>query len=130
MHQAEENRRIPTLLEKGHSSILKSRGKSQYFGISDERAGNVLALKLVAQSGTQRAIHYHDIISPMDFNGDSQIVLFTTAIKIIINGRNLEKLFDYIIQHRVMWLKEPQESFIQIPGDEVEVSDISFEEQY
>lgn len=129
MHQAEQNKRIPTLLEPQHSGILKSRGKSPFFGISDERMGNVLALKVVSAIGSQRAIHYHDIISPMDFNGDSQIVLFTTAIKIIINGRNLEKLFDYIIQHRVMWLKEPQESFIQTPDEEVEISDISFEEQ-
>jgi len=129
MHQAEENRRIPTLLEQGHNSILKSRGKSQFFGISDERAGNALALKLVSAQGTQRAIHYHDIISPMDFNGDSEIILLTTSLKVKIVGHNLEKLFDYIIQHRVMWMKEPQDSFTYVADEELEITSIRFEEQ-
>lgn len=128
MHQAEENSRIPTLLEKGHNSILKSRGKSPFFGISDERTGNVLALKLVSCAGTQRAIHYHDIVSPMDFNGADEIILSTTALQIVIKGHNLQKLFDYIIQHRVMWMQEPQDSFSKVEAEEVQISTIRFEE--
>lgn len=108
---------------------MKSRGKSQFFGISDERAGNALALKLVSAQGTQRAIHYHDIISPMDFNGDSEIILLTTSLKVKIVGHNLEKLFDYIIQHRVMWMKEPQDSFTYVADEELEITSIRFEEQ-
>ncbi|GAB5552873.1 MAG: hypothetical protein Sapg2KO_24640 [Saprospiraceae bacterium] len=127
MHQQEENRKIPTLLDRPGNSILKSRGRSDFFGISDERAGNVLALKLISSVGTQKAVHYHDILSPMDFDGTSEIVLLTSAIKIIINGRNLDKLFDYIIQHRVMWVKEPQDSFSDVEEKEVEISSIRFE---
>lgn len=127
MHQTEENRKIPTLLDRSNSPVLKSRGKSKFFGISDERVGNVLALKLVSSIGTQKAVHYHDIISPMDFDGHSEIILLTSAIKIIINGKNLDKLFDYIIQHRVMWVKEPQDSFAEVEEKEVEISSIRFE---
>ena len=129
MYQSEENKRIPTLLENPRNGILKSRGKSVFFGISDERTGNILALKLVSSMGRQRAVHYHDIISPMDFDGESEIILMTTAIKIIIKGHNLGKLFDYIIQHRVMWVKEPQESFTEVDENEVEISSIRFEDQ-
>lgn len=129
MRQPEENKHIPTLLEQPGNGILKSRGKSPFFGISDERKGNVLALKIVSSVGTQRAVHYHDIVSPMDFNGNSEIILLTTAIKIVITGHNLEKLFDYIIQHRVMWVKEPQDSFAEVDDKEVEINTIRFIEQ-
>jgi hypothetical protein len=128
MHPQEANKTIPTLLEQPRGSILKSRGKSPFYGVSDERTGNVLALKLVSSVGLQRAIHYHDIVSPMDFNGETEITLFTSSLKIIINGHNLEKLFDYIIQHRVMWLKEPQDSFSGVEDNDVEISSIRFEE--
>ena len=128
MPQQEENKRIPTLLDQPRNPILKSRGKSMFFGISDERTGNVLALKLVSSSGTQKAVHYHDIHSPMDFNGESEIILLTTALKITIKGRNLEQLFDYIIQHRVLWIKEPQDSFAVPEESEVEINTIHFEE--
>ena len=128
MHQSEENKRIPTLLENSKNSILKSRGKSPFFGISDERTGYVLALKVVSATGTQRAVHYHDLVSPMDFDGNAEITLSTTALKIIIKGHNLEKLFDYIIQHRVLWMKEPEESFVEIEEGAVEINTIHFEE--
>ena len=94
MHQQEEGRKIPTLLEQPRNSILKSRSKNPFFGVSDERVGNVLAIKLISSIGTQKAIHYHDIISPMDFDGESQIILLTMGLKITITGHNLEKLFD------------------------------------
>lgn len=128
MYQQEENRRIPTLLDTPRSTILKSRGQSLFYGVSEERIGNVLALKLVSATGSQRAVHYHDIVSPMDFDGNCEIILLTTAIKITIKGKNLEKLYDYIIQHRVMWVKEPQTSFMDIDENEVEISAIHFEE--
>ena len=128
MPQAEESRRIPTLLETPRSNILKSRGQNPFFGISEERVGNVLALKLVTATGSQRAVHYHDIVSPMDFDGESEIILMTNGIKITINGKNLEKLYDYIIQHRVMWVKEPQQSFVELEESQVEISAIRFEE--
>lgn len=127
-HQPEEGRKVPTLLEQPKNSILKSRGKSPFFGISDERTGNVLAIKLISSVGTQKAIHYHDIISPMDFDGESQIILSTSGLKMTIIGHNLGKLFDYIIQHRVMWVKEPQGSFAKMDEGEVEINTIRFEE--
>lgn len=127
MHQSEQNRRIPTLIKEGHNSILKSRGNNPFFGIADENAGNAIALKFIFQLGEQRAIHYHDILSPMDYNGDNEIILSTTRSKIIINGKNLDKLFDYIIQHRVLFLKEPQDSFIEVSEGEVEISSIRFD---
>ncbi len=127
MHQSEQNRSIPTLIKQGQNSILKSRGNNPFFGISDEKEGNVIALKFITELGEQKAIHYHDILSPMDYNGDNEITLSTLRLKIIINGKNLDNLFDYIVQHRVKELKEPQNSFADIGEEEVEITAIRFE---
>ncbi len=126
-HPSEQNRTIPTLLKERKNAILQARGTSAFFGIADKNEGHVLALKLITETGEQKAIHYHDILSPMDYNGDSEITLSTTRVTIIINSKNLDDLFDHIIQHQVKWLKEPEEQFPQTEEGEVEISSIRFE---
>lgn len=129
MRQSEQSRRIPDLIKERSNSILKTRGTSEFFGIADEREGHAIALKFTTSLGAHRAIHYHDILSPIDYNGTTEITLSTTRLKIIITGRNLDNLFDHIIQHQVKWIREPQSSFSVISDNgEVEVSLIRFEE--
>jgi hypothetical protein len=125
--QSEQSRSIPTLIRERNSSILKSRGTSVFFGIADRNEGNVIALKFISELGEQKAIHYHDIISPMDYDGSSEITLSTSRISITINGRNLDDLFDHIIQHEVKWIREPQGSFTAVEEEGVEVTSIRFE---
>lgn len=130
MPQLEEGKKVPSLIQQNKTAVLKSRGGSNFYGVSDERFGNVIALKFITSVGTQKAIHYHDLVSPMDFNGESEIVLATPSLRIVIIGQNLEKLFNYIIQHRVMWVKEPDSSFTEIEDGDVEVNSIRFEDSY
>lgn len=128
MRQSELNRSIPNLIKERSNPILKTRGTSEFYGIAEEREGNVIALKFITSLGEQKAIHYHDIISPMDYNGDSEIRLMTLRVTVIINGRNLDSLFDYIIQHQVKWVKEPENSFTQgLKEDALEITSIRFE---
>lgn len=127
MHQSEQNRTIPTLIKERKNSILQSRGTSAFFGVADRNEGHVLALKFITAQGEQKAIHYHDILSPMDYNGANKITLSTTRLSIIIQGKNLDDLFDHIIQHQVKWLKEPDTSFSDIAEGEVEITAIQFE---
>lgn len=127
MHQSEQNKNLPTLIKDRKSSVLKSRGKSRFFGIADDREGNVLALKFISESGEQKAIHYHDIVSPMDFNGNNKIVLNTPRVTITIRGKHLEDLFDYILQHKVKWIEEPQSSFPDVEEGMLEINSLRFE---
>jgi hypothetical protein len=127
MSQSELNRSIPSLIKERRNSILQSRGSSEFFGVADKNEGHVLALKIILAEGDQKAIHYHDILSPMNFSGGSEITLSTTRIAIIIAGKNLDDLFDHIIQHQVKWLKEPEASFAEVSDGEVEISSIRFE---
>jgi hypothetical protein len=126
MYQQESDRTIPSIM-KDHSPALKSRGNSQFYGLSNERE-LAITLKVITANGSQKAMHYHDIISPMDYNGDSEIILCTTRLKVVITGRNLDILFDYIIQHRVMWLKEPEESFSLTDDNDAEIEAVRFED--
>lgn len=129
MRQSELNRSIPNLIKERSNPILKTRGTSEFYGIAEEREGNVIALKFITSLGEQKAIHYHDIISPMDYNGDSEITLFTSRLSVTIKGKNLNGLFDHIIQHQVKWIKEPQGSFpINRDGEEAEIDWIRFED--
>ena len=62
MRQSEANKSIPNLIKERSNPILKTRGKSEFCGIAEEREGNVIALKFMTSLGEQKAIHYHDII--------------------------------------------------------------------
>ena len=128
MHQSEQSRDLPTLIKSQRSPILKSRGNNEFFGIADNREGNAISLKFITALGEQKAIHYHDILSPMDYDGECEIILSTTRLTITIKGNNLDDLFDHIIQHQVKWIKEPDQSFSDKREGDVEITSIRFEE--
>jgi hypothetical protein len=128
MHQSERSKSsIPHLIRDKKTPILRSRGNSVYFGVTD-RGTTSITLKFITSTGQQRAINYHDILSPMDYDGESEILLRTRLLEVCIKGRNLEDLFDEIIQHRVMWISEPQSSFANDDAEQPEVTSIRFED--
>lgn len=128
MHQSEQSRDLPTLIKSQRSSILKSRGNNEFYGIADNREGNAISLKFITALGEQKAIHYHDLVSPMDYDGESKIILSTTRLTVTIKGNNLDDLFDHIIQHQVKWIKEPDQSFAENREGAVVITSIKFEE--
>lgn len=127
MLQSEQNRIIPDILRDKTTSVMKSRGSSPYYGLTDREISMAVALKFVLANGEQKAIHYHDIVSPIEYDGNSRITLLTQRITVIIEGRYLDDLFDYIIQHRVKWVGEAQGSFPVIEEGKLEVREIRFE---
>ncbi len=111
MHQSEQNKTaISQIIAKKKSPALKSRGTSPFFGTTVKEEISV-SLKLIDATGGQKAFHYHDLQSPMEFDGTSEIAISTSRLSIKIFGKNLNELFDGIIQHRVMWIKELSNSF-------------------
>lgn len=130
MHQSEQSKSIPEFLryKQSSSSAIKALGNNPFYGLAHERDGMAVALKFMTALGEQKAIHYHDLVSPMEYNGDTEIQLCTTRIQVIIAGKNLQQLFDNIIQHRVIWIKEPDSSFTDVEEDVVEVTSIRFED--
>ncbi|MEL6659543.1 MAG: hypothetical protein AAFY48_14770 [Bacteroidota bacterium] len=127
MSQSEQSS-IPEFIRyKQGSSAFKGLGNNPFFGLAHERDGMAVAVKFTTALGEQRAIHYHDLVSPMDYDGDTEIQLCTTRIQVTIIGKNLQSLFDNIIHHRVLWIKEPEASFTEVKKGEVEITSIRFE---
>ena len=129
MRQSEQSKSIPEFLryKDNSSSAIKTLGNNPFYGLAHERDGMAVAFKIVTALGEQKAIHYHDLVSPIEYNGDTEIQLCTTRIQVKIIGKNLEQLFDNIIQHRVIWIKEPDSSFINEEASSVVVSSIRIE---
>ena len=53
-----------------------------------------------------------------------KITISTTRLTITIQGKNLDDLFDHIIQHQVKWIKGPDVSFVEVLEEEVEIESI------
>lgn len=103
---------IPHLKEK---SVRPSKDFT-HFGITNSKGGVLpqsLALKIIFPDNTQKAINYHEIASPMLFDGKNRIELSTSTLSIIIEGNYLEKLFDYLLEQAVVWIKSPDETITE-----------------
>ena len=84
-----------------------------------------IGFKIFFAGGNAAAIQYHDIISPLLFDGAGEIELKTPALSIKIMGKNLRVLFDHFFENRVVWIKEPDSSFVQLSEDQPEITTIT-----
>lgn len=84
-----------------------------------------MALKIIQKDGRQYAFNYHELVSPIEYDGASEIIIQTLSKTIKIEGRNLETLFDYILEHRLVWMKEPDASLVPANDNEVQISSIA-----
>ena len=96
-----------------------------FYGVTQTKSGQAeisLALKVIKANGEQLIVQYHELISPMHFNGADKIELSTSSLKITISGKNLGDLIDYLAEHRLVWVKEPDSDFIKVEEGEVEIN--------
>lgn len=135
----EQNKATPFLLrEKDRRGKLEDnriRPSNDYpnsdnpvYGITKTLRGEPtlsMALKIILKNGRQLAFNYHELVSPIEYDGASQIIIQTLTKTIKIEGRNLETLFDYILEHRLVWMKEPDASLVPINDNEVQIRSIA-----
>ena len=104
-----------------------------FFGVTKgiiQDAPISIAFKIILQNGEQHIFQYHELVSPMVFNGSSKIVLNTSSLSITIEGKKLNLILDYLSEHRLMWIKEPDSEFMQIAYEwEAEIDKIIIEER-
>ena len=78
--------------------------QSEYFGISNAR--NLPAcLDLRFIDGTRKAVPYSYILE-VDYDPSGEMKITCTEKEIIIKGRDLEKLYDYLVGYRVKFVAE------------------------
>lgn len=122
------HRLVSEKTSKSRFGKIRNSDDFTFFGITKTKNGDAqqsLALKLILQNGEQLMIQYHELVSPMKFNGSDLIQLSTPILSIEINGNNLENIFDYLGEFRVVWMKEPDGSFMEKNEEEASISRIS-----
>ena len=80
--------------------------------------GNRTAINLDIRknTGDRRGFNYAYLTSP-EFNKSQGITLHFTDAKVIIEGRNLEPLYDRLLEHQVIYIAEAKhtDSFVNYP---------------
>ena len=67
-----------------------------------------LAVNLIMKNGDFAALQYHNIMPPIRcIDGATLIEISTSTLSIIIKGENLNTLFRFLLENRVVWIKEP-----------------------
>lgn len=133
MYQEQEKNRDPIgrLIQDKKPSYLDKRIRIsedfKFYGITKTQAGNAeiaISLKIILKDGKQLIIQYHELISPMTYDGISTIKLSTSHLTIEIKGKNLSDLLDYLAEHRLMWIKEPESDWGEVGNGEVKIEAI------
>ena len=100
--------------------------RSEYFGTDNAR--NLPAcLDLRLPNGSRKALPY-SYFTEINFDSETGIEIFTNTKKINITGRNLTKLFDYLVTYRVRYIQANIGNDTQEEGlfvEEILVEDVS-----
>ena len=112
-------------LEQGNISKITERDfirkakDRKYYGYTFDQAGRhpiSLAIDFFTKDGNRFGIFYMEIASPIMFNlGDGAtgqtIIMRTSALEITIEGKGLAPIYEYLLEQRLVWMKELDASF-------------------
>jgi len=77
--------------------------RSEYYAIDNIRS-HPACLDFRMKEGSRRALPYSYFME-INFDNETGIEIFTATKKIKIVGRNLSKLFDYLVTYRVRYIQ-------------------------
>lgn len=80
----------------------EERNEYPYFAI--ERGRTPVCLELRLSEGIRKAVPYSYVME-MTYHADKGIEIVTTQKRIHITGRNLSRLFDYLVAYRVKYVE-------------------------
>lgn len=138
MHPREENEKpIGRILGKPTKPVfldkrIRLSEDFTFYGVTKTKNGEPeisLALKIIKANGEQFIIQYHELISPMKFDGANVIEISTLNLTVTIRGKNIAELIDYLAEHRLVWIKEPDSDFIEVEEGECEIEGINVKDR-
>lgn len=136
--QKESKKKISDIIQdkRGGQDFMDTRIRISkdfaFYGVTQTKSGQAeisLALKIIKADGEQLIIQYHELISPMRFNGADKIEISTSYLNITISGKNLSDLIDYLAEHRLVWIKESDSDWGEVTEGEVKIENIEIEEK-
>jgi hypothetical protein len=133
MNKIPEERVLPPFRRAANDSTTQDASAQvphqkeyEFFGLAHSQASTI-GFKIMFAGGNIAAIQYHDIISPLEYDVQGLITIRTLSVNITIKGKNVQELFDYLFENRVVWMKEPDSSFTQVPDGQPEIETIKLE---
>ncbi len=71
------------------------------------------SLHFLTAAGTMRSFQYAHLDSDSGFTAECITLRFMgmMPMKVVIDGRNLRQLYDYLHQHRVAWIREAARAY-------------------
>ena len=87
---------------------------SPYYSIPASESKYLPRLNLKLVSGAEVSLPY-PYLGAIELNGDT-LSIEESKREVVIHGRHLEKLYKYLIQHRVDWIQESDSDFEEVDG--------------
>lgn len=135
--QFERGSNFPFSSDDKVQTIRKAKERQFYAYTFDQRDGRhplSLALDFFIKDGNRFGIFYMEITSPVLYSLGSgataqSVTIRTSTAEITIKGKNLSPIYEYILEQRLVWLKEPDTSFVETGEDEPEIEEIELKER-
>jgi hypothetical protein len=116
--------------------IRKAKDRNCYgytFDQSNGRHPISMALDFFTSDGNRFGVFYMEVASPILFslgsNGKPQTITMRIGRNIVeISGKNLSVVYEYILEQRLVWVKENSSSFVQDGGDEPMIEKIELKD--
>lgn len=80
-------------------------GESQYFGFDRQENGRALMFELRTRDGRRSALPY-SYLTRADFDPEKGIEIYVSNVVILVQGRDLEVVYSYLLQNRLTWIRE------------------------
>ena len=116
--------------------IRKAKDR-KFYGFTHDQAGMhplSIALDIFQKDGNRLGVYYLEIASPVRFNQGggvqrASISFNTPTLLITIEGKNLVSVYEYLLEQRLVWLKEKDSSFAEVKENEPLIENIKIEER-
>lgn len=112
--------------------IRKAKDRTYYGYTFDQASGRhplSLALDFFLKDGSRFGVYYMEINSPILLSLGSgtepqSVTLRTSSNEIVIAGRNLTPVYEFLLEQRLVWLKELETSFAEVADGETVIERI------
>jgi hypothetical protein len=114
--------------EDGRSGIRLAIDRTFYGFTPNEKNGMSsmsLALDVITDDGNSIGLQYHLISSFIDFDISGVISFEANGFKVKIEGKNLRPVYEYLLEHRLVWIEGKTSEWEDFPEDETVISSVT-----
>lgn len=111
-------------LETGQNQIRNSIDKKPFYGYVPEKKEMSLAVDITTNDGNNIGLEYHKISSWFSFDQSGTISFNADGHEIKIEGRNLQPVYEYLLEHRLVWIAGKISENESFPDDETVIDSI------